>query len=163
MNKMSLGKKGLDALKKAEGFVPNLYNDGGKTKGYCTIGYGHLVHYDPCDVKSFKSEEPFVKGISETKAEALMKTDYNFAENAVNELVKVNLNQNQFDALVMFVFNVGRGAFSRSSLLKSLNAGNYNVVPAELRKWNKSNGKVMKGLTNRRNVEIAIFNAEVDK
>ena len=66
-------------------------------------------------------------------------------------------------ALVIFVFNVGRGAFANSTLLKKLNRNNFKEVPFQLRRWNKSEGKVMKGLINRRNKEIMLFNKKVVK
>jgi len=72
--------------------------------------------------------------------------------------VTVKLNQNQFDALVLFTFNVGIGYFKHSTALKELNKGNYKKVPFELKRWNQSGGKVMRGLINRRNKEIQIWN-----
>jgi lysozyme len=71
-------------------------------------------------------------------------------ENAVNGSVAVSLEQNQFDALVSFSFNVGVGAFTGSTLLKKLNAGSYDDVPGELMKWTKGGGKTLQGLVNRR-------------
>jgi lysozyme len=71
------------------------------------------------------------------------------------------LNQNQFDALVSFAFNVGDGAFRSSTLLRLLNQGQYDQVPAQLRRWNMDNGHVVQGLINRRNKEIALWNTPV--
>ena len=104
-----------------------------------------------------------MNGITVKKGISLLKKDYAFAEVAVNDLVKVIMNQYQFDALVIFVFNVGRGAFSKSTLLKKLNAGNFQAVPSELRRWNKSGGKIMNGLISRREKEIILFNKKVIK
>ena len=78
-------------------------------------------------------------------------------ESAVNNLVKVDLNQNQFDALVSFVYNVGVEIFRTSTLLKKLNKGQHNAVPSELMKWTKSKGKQMAGLVNRRSQEAALW------
>lgn len=76
----------------------------------------------------------------------------------LHRLIKVPLTQQQQDALVIWAFNVGRAAVARSTLLKRLNAGRYNEVPAQLKRWVYVNGKVAKGLVNRRNAEIAIWN-----
>ena len=81
---------------------------------------------------------------------------------AVNDLVKVKLSQNQFDALVIFVFNIGRPQFMRSNLLKRLNEGDFKSVPSELRRWNKSSGKVLPGLINRRETEVKLFESKIN-
>ena len=75
----------------------------------------------------------------------------------VNRLVKVDLQQHQFDALVSFVFNVGSSNFETSTLLKYLNDGELHTVPHQLARWNKSDGKVVAGLVNRRAYEIALY------
>lgn len=92
--------------------------------------------------------------ITREQADALFKTDIRPCEAAVNANISVPLSQNQFDALCSFAFNVGLGGFQTSTLVKVLNAGKYEKVPDELRKWNKSGGKVNDGLINRRNSEI---------
>jgi lysozyme len=78
-------------------------------------------------------------------------------EDAIERLVKVPLNQNQFDALTSFVYNCGIGALQKSTLLKVLNAGKYAEVPGQLARWNKAGGKVWKGLVRRRAAEGALF------
>lgn len=163
MNQKEFSDGGRQVLTMAEGFIPSLYDDGGKGKGHCTIGYGHLVHYDPCNGEKYQLEHQFINGITVKKGILLLKKDYAFAEVAVNDLVKVTINQSQFDALVIFVFNVGRGAFSKSTLLKKLNDGNFQAVPSELRRWNRSGGKIMNGLIHRREKEIILFNKKAIK
>jgi lysozyme len=79
----------------------------------------------------------------------------------VNESVTVPLNQNQFDALVSFSFNVGDNAFRGSTLLKLLNQGQYDQVPAQLRRWVRDNGHVVQGLINRREKEIVLWNTAI--
>ncbi len=69
----------------------------------------------------------------------------------------VPLTQNQFDALTSFTYNTGEGAFSRSTLLKQLNAGNYNAVPGEMGKWVYGGGRRLQGLVNRRAAEAATW------
>lgn len=159
INNMKMGSSGLAALKVAEEYRETLYNDG-KTKkeGHCTIGYGHLVHRGICDSKKYPSEELFKDGVKKKKALSILKKDFSNAEKAVNTYVLVTLSQNQFDALVIFTFNVGSTALKNSTLLKELNKGNYNKVPSELKRWNKQNKKVVQGLINRRNKEIQIWN-----
>ena len=159
VNNMKMGSSGLAALKVAEGYNATLYNDGNtKKEGHCTIGYGHLVHYDICNSKKHPSEKPFINGIKKKNAISILKKDFASAEKAVNKYVTVKLTQNQFDALVIFAFNVGIGGFKNSTALKELNNQNYNKVPSQLKRWNKSRGKVMQGLINRRNKEIQIWN-----
>lgn len=94
-----------------------------------------------------------------TKQQALARFDKDLSkfENAVDRLVKVTLTQNQFDALVSFTFNVGEGALAKSTLLKKLNAGQYDAVPAELMKWTKGGGKELPGLVRRRRAEAAMW------
>lgn len=158
MPNMSLSANGLEQLKLAEQLVPRLYDDGGvKGKGNCTIGYGHLVHYDPCGGKKYVSEHQFINGITMRSATALLRNDVRFAEKAVNDLVKIPLTQNQFDALAIFTFNVGRAAFARSTLLRVVNTNQFDKAPAAFRMWDRSGGKIVSGLSNRRNREIVLF------
>jgi lysozyme len=156
----------LEKLKQWEGFVPYAYDDaifptqpttaGQKIAGTLTIGYGHTG----ADVRAGQQ-------ITQARAEALLKIDLSRFEHAVEDAVTVDLTDNQFAALVSFAFNVGLGGkktgdgFLTSSLLKKLNAGDYDSVPSELAKWNKTriNGKlqVSKGLVNRRAVEAGLW------
>lgn len=131
------------AIKTAEGLRLTAYKDGG---GVWTIGYGHTG----ADVR-----EGLTIPLSE--AERLLTRDLRVAEGHVNDAVKVKLTQNQFDALVSFVYNVGGGAFRSSTLLKLLNAGDYGNAADQLLRWNKDNGKVVDGLTNRRREERELF------
>ena len=75
----------------------------------------------------------------------------------VNKLIKVEVNQNQFDALVDFAYNVGITALANSTLLKKLNAKLYSEAADQFFRWNKANGVVLAGLTKRRNVEKELF------
>ena len=118
--------------------------------GIWTIGYGHTSAAGAPEVKP---------GMVITKQEAndILIRDLVKYENAVDRLVKVPLTQNQFYALVSFAFNVGEGALAKSTLLKKLNAGNYDAVPAELMKWTKGGGKELPGLVRRRRAEAAMW------
>jgi lysozyme len=115
-----------------------------------TIGYGHT---------SAAGEPTVVKGMKITRdeADAILRRDLGVFERGVNRRVKVGISQNQFDALVSFAFNVGLGAFERSTLLRKLNAGRYGDVPAELMKWTKGGGRELPGLVNRRRDEAGLW------
>lgn len=147
----TISDRGLRFIASFEGLSLRLYND---PAGHCTIGYGHLVHPGPCD-----GSEPaeFRRGITQARALALLRDDVATAEAAVNASVRVPLNQNQFDALVSFVFNVGTGAFKRSTLLRLLNAGDYDAVPAQLARWTRASGVELPGLVRRRAAEARLW------
>jgi lysozyme len=134
-----------------EGFRSRLYNDPG---GHCTIGYGHLVHHGRCNGNE---PEEFKQGISQKRGLELLGQDADVAERAVNRRVQVVLTQSQFDALVSFAFNVGTGAFGGSTLLRRLNGGEYDAVPAELMRWVNSGGTQLPGLVRRRRAEGVLF------
>lgn len=146
---------GLEKIKQWEGLRLTAYQDGA---GVWTIGYGHTGPLlDGARIKAGVT-------ISREEADLLLRKDLEWAQVAVDSLVKVPLNDNQFAALVSFVFNVGETAFKNSTLLRKLNEGNYDAVPVELLRWNKltQNGKkiVSKGLTNRRQAEIGLWAME---
>jgi GH24 family phage-related lysozyme (muramidase) len=155
---LDISDNGLSLIKGYEGFVAGLYND---PVGHCTVGYGHLVHLGNCDGR--ESELLWKDGITDEQATALLKADVASSVQAVKNNVTVPLTQNQFDALVDFVFNVGEGALQSSDLLAKLNAGDYDSVPSELARWNKgadASGNLveLEGLTNRRKEEGELFN-----
>lgn len=146
-------------------FVPYTYDDadpswpkkrlqpGQPVHGAATIGFGHTGKYArPGNEISFG------------EGKEIMRQDLVAYEDAVEAGVKVHLNENQFAALVSFAFNVGVDAFLGSTLLKRLNKGEYDAVPYELLKWNKTTikGKKVKstGLVNRRNKEIGLWGDE---
>ena len=113
-----------------------------------TIGYGHTR----------TAREGMV--ITERDADALLLQDLRTAENAVNEFVTVPLTQNQFDALVSFVFNIGISAFKHSTLLVLLNKEDYQAAKEQFARWNKgSGGNVLQGLVRRRREEGKLFDA----
>jgi lysozyme len=130
-------------IKDHEGLRLTAYKDGG---GVWTIGYGHTGS----DVR-----EGLTIPLSE--AERLLTRDLRTAEGYVNRLVQVKLTQNQFDALVSFVYNLGGEAFANSTMLRLLNAGDYEGAAKQFPRWNKDNGKVVQGLINRRAKEQELF------
>ncbi len=155
---MQISDNGIAHLKQFEGVILFAYDDfdppsrrrqikpGDVVKGTLTIGYGHTGP----DVRPSQT-------ITQQQAEELLRRDLSKFERGVARLINVPLKQNQFDALVSFAFNVGLGNFEKSTLLKKLNAGNYDAVPGELSKWTKSKGKVMTGLVNRRAAEAGLW------
>ena len=114
--------------------------------GVPTIGYGHTFAVE------------MGQTIGEAEADALLREDLKDAEEAVDRLVTTQINDNQFSALTSFVFNVGSGAFERSTLLAILNANaGADTVAAQFLRWNKANGEELPGLTRRRHAEQALF------
>jgi len=95
--------------------------------------------------------------ISDKECDAILAQDLHAVEKHVKDPVKVHLSQNQFDALVSLVFNIGGGAFKGSTLLKKLNAGDYAGAADQFLVWNRAGGKVLKGLTTRRESERKQF------
>lgn len=110
-----------------------------------TIGYGHTNKVKQGDV------------ITAGEADVLLALDVQEAERAVNAYVDVDINQNQFDALVSFVYNLGAGNFKLSTLLRKLNEGDYLGAANEFERWNKAGGKVLNGLVRRRKAESNLF------
>jgi GH24 family phage-related lysozyme (muramidase) len=148
-----LSAQGARFIGHFEGFRPHLYND---AAGHCTIGYGHLVHMGACN-----GTEPqeFKRGLTQGEAESLLQEDAQKAADAVRSDVHVPLNQQQFDALVSFVYNLGAAAFASSTLLRDLNARNFGAAPGQLRQWTHAGGKVLPGLVARRNAEAELFSS----
>src|SRR4051812_24595227 len=134
----SINAAGLALVRAYEGLRLEAYQD---TFGIWTIGYGHTRGVKPGD------------SISAGQAEQLLEADLTEAEQAVAGLTRVPLTDNQFSALVSFVFNEGANAFARSTLLRKLNEGGYSLVPACLKSWIFDNGKVLPGLVKRRAAE----------
>ena len=139
---MNIGTKGLEMIKHFEGLELNAYQC---AAGVWTIGYGHTKDVQQGMV------------ISEDTANEMLVEELNEYENYINTLVTVELNQNQFDAMVSWVYNLGGGNLKASTLLKVLNAGDYAGVPAQMMRWNKAGGKVLEGLTRRRQAEADLF------
>ncbi|MTH33072.1 glycoside hydrolase family protein [Paracoccus limosus] len=147
---MTIAKETLDHVKRWEGLRLEAYPDPGSKDGNpWTIGYGHT---SDAFMKVYKGQK-----ITQDQAEAALEYDLGEAEAIVMRLVKVPLSDGQRGALTSFVFNVGQGNFSKSTLLKRLNAGDYDAVPGQLAKWVKNDGKTMQGLVNRRAAEAGLW------
>lgn len=146
----TVNRETIEHVKRWEGMKLTAYPDPGSRDGTpWTIGYGH-------------TSDGFMKvhrglTITVAQAEAALEFDLNETAAAVDELVKVELSDNQFGALVSFAFNVGTAAFAKSTLLRKLNKGDYAAVPTEMAKWVNNDGKPMKGLVNRRAAEAGLW------
>jgi lysozyme len=152
---LHIGKGGIDLCHYFEGCHKKV--KGGFKAYICpagelTIGWGHTNHHPP----KFKSGEIW----SQQKCDDVFAGDMMKFEKDVKRLVTVPLNQNQFDALVSFAYNCGAGNLGKSTLLKKVNAGDFEGAAKEFAKWNKGGGKVLAGLTKRRAAEAKLFSTE---
>ena len=139
---MNTSMEGLSLIKKFEGCELEAYQC---SAGVWTIGYGHTKGVTPSD------------SISQEEAEQMLVDELHEYESYVNEYVTVALSQNQFDALVSWVYNLGPANLKASTMLKVLNSGKYEDVPAQIKRWNKAGGKVLEGLIRRREAEACLF------
>jgi GH24 family phage-related lysozyme (muramidase) len=144
-----LSDRGLTFIARWEGFRSCPYKPV-PSETWWTVGYGH---YGP-DVDPTKC-------VTLRWARRQLRRDTRAAASTVRRYVKVRLNQNQFDALVSFTFNVGSGAFRSSTLLRKLNEKKYRQVPDEMERWVRDgNGNILEGLVRRRAAEIRWFTRE---
>jgi lysozyme len=141
---MNLSAAGLELIKKSEGFRGKTYLD---IAGYPTIGYGHRLG----------REEHFPNGICEAEAGVILLWDVREAEQTVARLVKVQLTQGQFDALVDFTFNLGSGRLASSTLLRDLNAGKYEAAAEQLLCWDHAGDHEVASLKARREAELHLW------
>lgn len=141
---MKLSAEGLELIKRFEGFRSHAYTD---VAGLPTIGYGHRI----------VPSESFPNGVTVTEATAILAQDVSEAERAVARLVKVELMQGQFDALVDFCFNLGAGRLAKSTLLRALNAGRYDAAAEQLLLWDLAGGEINLGLKARRQAELCLW------
>lgn len=146
---MILDNKGYLLITKFEGLSLKPYLCSAKIP---TIGYGNTYYPDGKRVTLLDKE------ITKQQAFDMFKELANRFAKRVDALVTSNLNQNQFNALVSFAYNVGTGNFASSTLLKKVNRNpNDLTIKDEFLRWNKAGGKVINGLTNRRNEEADLY------
>lgn len=158
---MQMSQHGLSLLEQWEGFKLQVYRD---SAGLPTIGVGHLLTRSELTSGKIIINGVPVKysgGLTQQQVNDLLAQDVGPAEQAVGDGVKVARNQNQFDALTSFTFNVGIAAFRGSTLLRMLNQGQYDQVPAQLLRWTRAGGQVVPGLLNRRQNEIKLWSGQV--
>nr|WP_311461956.1 lysozyme [uncultured Aggregatibacter sp.] len=144
---MRISENGIEFIRQLEGEKLTAYPD---IVGIWTIGVGHT---------GFVDGKPVARGmaITKEKSKELLTADLKRFESAVNDAVKVTLTQNQFDALVSLAFNIGEGAFARSTLVNKLNAGDKKGAAEQFLVWKNAGGRVSQGLLNRRQKEKAMF------
>ena len=147
---MQTSDQGLALIKAHEGLRLEAYPDAGYGWDRATVGYGHTSQAGPPDVTRGMR-------ITAAQAEQILRDDLRKFEGYVTSAVHVPLTQAQFDALVSWTFNLGPGNLKTSTMLRKLNAGDYQGAADEMLRWNKSNGKVLAGLTKRREAERALF------
>lgn len=139
-----VNQKTIDLIKRHEGLSLKRYTC---PAGYPTIGYGHRI----------KNGEDIPDSITREHAENLLAIDLRYAEAAVEKLITAPLTDNQFGALVSFVYNLGVLKFYGSTLRKIINAGAAFDVKREFGKWKFSRGKVLPGLVRRREEEAKLY------
>ena len=145
---MKISSRGLELIKDFEGFSSSAYLD---VVNIPTIGWGNTYYEDGRKVKLGEQ-------ISKTDALKLLEVVANrdFADK-IFPSIKVKVSQSQFDAMVSLAYNIGTGAFLKSTLLKKVNAGDFTGAGEEFLRWNKANGKEVLGLTRRREREKQLF------
>lgn len=143
-----VNEAGILLVQKHESCRLKAYRD---TGGVWTIGWGHTGKH-------------VVEGmtITQEQADDFLLSDLDWAEEAVCQHIKVELNDNQFAALVDFVFNEGETQFAKSTLVRVINNGAYDEVPNQLRRWIYDNGVVLQELRNRREDEAVLWDTPAD-
>ena len=149
---MKTSDRGVALIKAHEGLRLEAYPDPAHGWSVPTIGVGHTSAAGPPKVERGMK-------ITEAGADAILRQDLAKFERYVTDAVKVPLNQNEFDALVSFTFNLGPGNLRSSTLLRKLNAGDRAGAADEFLKWTKAGGKTLPGLVKRREAERALFRA----
>ena len=145
---MKINETGLNLIKTFEGFRSEPY--------FCsamvaTIGYGSTWSFDGSRVTLSHPR------INEAEAKELLLREIRNSEKAVDRLIKVKLNENEFSALCSFVYNLGSGNLQSSTLRAKLNRDDYEGAANEFPKWRRAGGKVLKGLVLRRKMEQDLF------
>lgn len=144
LNKLQPSQVCLNLIKRFESCDLKVYPD---QNGFPTIGWGHKL----------TAKESFVEGITQATADYLLRCDVQSAANDVNTLVHIQLTQNQFDACVSFVFNIGGSRFRVCTMLIYLNSQRVMNAADEFLKWDHAAGRVSNGLETRREAERNLF------
>lgn len=145
---MITGKNGIQLIEEFEGFKPKMYKD---AVGLPTIGFGTLI--DTADEKWLLTAT-----ITKEQAEDLLRKELVMIENKLKLMVTATINQNQYDALVSFAYNLGVYNLKTSTLLKKVNKNPADAtIRAEFNKWTHAGGKVLPGLVRRRQAEADLY------
>ncbi len=142
---MNTSDAGLALIRRFEGFSARPYLCPSRI---LTIGYGHVI--TPAEYSV-----PMV--ISEARAMELLMADVAVAEKAVAHYISIALNQNQFDALVSFTYNLGSGVLQRATLRRAINRGEASAIAYQWKRWVWGGGRKLPGLVARRAAELALF------
>ena len=139
---MKISEDGLELIKKFEGCETSAYQD---SVGVWTIGFGHTKGVEEGQTCSIED------------AESMLADEMDEYEGYINNMVKVDLQQHEFDALVAWVYNLGPTNLGESTMLKVLNGGQFDRVPEEMNRWTRGGGKILEGLVRRRQAESLMF------
>ena len=145
---MNISERGVELIKSFESYRGYPYYDSVKVP---TIGYGTTYYPDGRRVRI--SDAP----VTEAQASDLLRANLGRYERAIEDALRVDVTQNQFDALVCWSYNVGDGAAAGSTLMRRLNAGDVQGAADQFLRWNKAGGQVLRGLTRRREAERELF------
>jgi lysozyme len=145
---MQVSDQGLALIRQFEGFSPLPYRC---PAGRLTVGYGHVIATDEA-----------YNGINLAQGEDMLKEDVNIVMSGIANLVRIPLEQCQFDALVALAYNIGLQAFERSTLLRLLNANDLKNAAGQFGRWVYAGGQRMEGLVRRRAAETALFRGKGD-
>lgn len=148
-----INEASLSLIKRWEGCKLTSYKD---IVGVWTIGYGHTSMAGPPSVKAGMK-------ITQQEAEDILKKDLEKYIKAVDDAVKVPVDENMRGAMVSLCYNIGPGAFSKSTLVKKINAQDYKGAADAFLSWKKAGGRVVQGLLNRRHDERKLFMTEAPK
>ena len=141
-NKMKISEDGLELIKKFEGCETTAYQD---SVGVWTIGFGHTKGVEEGQTCSIED------------AASMLADEMDEYEGYINNMVKVDLQQHEFDALVAWVYNLGPTNLGESTMLKVLNGGQFDRVPDEMNRWTRAGGEILEGLVRRRQAESLMF------
>lgn len=146
----------LDMIKHFEGWFSAAYDD---PADYCTIGFGHLLAYAKCETLDLSAIQGgrFAGNLTDEEGGALLEEDLLSSKLVVQEAVAVDLSHEQFGALTSFVFNVGKTNFTKSTLLRLLNRGEYELAAEQFARWVNAGGRLLPGLVARRSCEETLF------
>jgi len=139
---MKISEDGLELIKKFEGCETSAYQD---SVGVWTIGFGHTKGVEEGQTCSIED------------AELMLTDEMDEYEGYINNMVKVDLQQHEFDSLVAWVYNLGPTNLNESTMLKVLNGGQFDRVPDEMNRWTRAGGEILEGLVRRRQAESLMF------
>jgi len=139
---MKISEDGLELIKKFEGCETSAYQD---SVGVWTIGFGHTKGVEEGQTCSIED------------AESMLADEMDEYEGYINDMVRVDLQQHEFDSLVAWVYNLGPTNLNESTMLKVLNGGQFDRVPDEMNRWTRAGGEILEGLVRRRQAESLMF------